>query len=281
MKINKTLKRALAIGVGAYILAYAGLAGYALVDIKKNFWNTFDKAQNFLTFREFSCEIDGRKKKLGLVGEKHLYNHKEQLFAGELIKRYETLAFEGSVNEPRSKIDRILDNVCSTLNYPYIYFYATGSGRRAPHPYDIERLKNSLYNSLLQKEKIIPLIPLEEHSATDDMNLTQKALAFIESAKELAIAPMAYFKGKKELNLPRENKEKSPQEAQKELGWYRANGEKRDYIMADKIVTILEDDKTDNLLCAVGKAHVEGIISNLEQMINLERIKTEQEKAEK
>ena len=40
--------------------------------------------------------------------------------------------------------------------------------------------------------------------------------------------------------------------------------------MADKIIDILEDEKTNNLFCAVGKSHVDGIISNLEKRIKLE-----------
>ena len=249
MKINRTLKRALAIGLGAYITAYAGLAGYAAIDSKRNFWKTFDNAQDLSNFKEFSCEIDGKKKTLGILGEYHNYSEKEMHNAANLIEKYDTIALEGSADKTKSKLFCGINQI---LNYPSVWFYLNGSGRRS--------LGVDFKNA----------VSLEDKNPIDELNLIQKAIATGDSIEGLLTAPLAYFKGQNELKMSKEQADKEAKKYQKGLTWYYSNGEKRNEIMADKIIDILEDEKTNNLFCAVGKSHVDGIISNLEKRIKLE-----------
>lgn len=56
----------------------------------------------------------------------------------------------------------------------------------------------------------------------------------------------AYFEGKKEADG-----QENYNWAQKGLGWYRVNGEKRDHIFSDKLEELLRDGKTRDVLCFI------------------------------
>jgi len=246
---TKLLKKILGVGAAAYIMAYAGLGGYALLDSKHNSDINSDRAPRMSEYREFKFDINGKKKKLGIIGEYHGYNHNERKYAVSIIKQYDNVALEGSAQESKSKLFSEADSILSAVP---AYFYTTGSCRRCPNAYLL-----AFFNG----KKIMPL---EENSALDNMNFGQKSAFLADDVKNILIAPYYYFDGKKEIEHPNIN------DSEKNSLYFYTNGDKREKEMSEKIVRKIKDEKTDNLLCFVGKSHLEGIISNIGKEIKLE-----------
>jgi len=245
---NKWLKKVLGIGFAAYLTAYAGLASYAVIDSKRNSDINSEKAPIRLEYKELKCDINGKKKKIGIIGEYHSYNRNETRYASSIVKQYDNVAFEGSDQKPESKLLLKADDITGFIPN---YFYLNGSHRRSPNAYLI---------ALIDGKKITHL---EEKPAVDKLTFAQKSAFLADDIRAMLIAPYYYFKGKQEIAQAKIN------DSEKGASYWYTNGERRDKEMSEKIIQLIGDKKTENLLCIVGKSHLEGIISNIEKKIKL------------
>ncbi len=93
----------------------------------------------------------------------------------------------------------------------------------------------------------------------------EKARLFGEAVFSALTAPLAYYEAKNE----------TPHDASEYANFtYRESLiDNRDKVMAGGIVDLLEKEGVDQLLATVGRAHLEGVISNLSKQVELREIK--------
>ena len=256
--MNKTLKKIMAIGFGTYLTAYTGLASYAILDYKKNQDKIFNEAPNLLIVKEYSAEINGKKKKLALVGEAHNYTDKESRYASEIMEKYGDIAKEGSDKEIKSKK---FAKICVYVSIPSGYFYLTGSGRLAPN----SSFLVTLYTAANNKRKFC----LENQNPYDSLNKTQKGMILTELIKHSLTAPLEYFKGKSENELSlKDYKILIDKKRNNSVLRYLNNGQ-REEKMAKKIEEIISKDDIDSLACFIGASHLDNIDSILKEKLRL------------
>lgn len=256
-KMNKKLKKLMGIGLGTYIAAYAGLASYAILDYKKNQDKIFNGAPNLLIVKEYSAEINGKEKKLALVGENHHYTDKESKYASEIMEKYENIAIEGSDKEIKSKK---FAKLASYFNYLSGNFYITGSGRIA--------LNSNFLSAIYTKANGKKRFCLEDKNPLDGLNNTQKARFLAMSAISVLFAPKEYFEGKDERNISLEEYKKITDEERNNQPLY-CNSDEREAKMAKNIEDILNREDIDSLACFIGASHQNIIESKLKKKIEI------------
>ncbi len=264
--MNSVLKKVLAAGASLYLTAYALLSGYALIDYWKNGREIKENAPNHLIVREYSADINGRKKNFALVGENHLYNKKEMHNAVELIKSYDNVALEGSLDSRGRGLDRKITALASAMPR---YFYISGAGRSA--------LNSVIISGLYKKPFKEKVFPLEAKDPLDNLNKTQKIGLFFETLGYLMTAPLEYFKGKSEKDISLEDYEKSAESERKALGDNYLNCGEREGKMADNIASIIKANNRGSLVCFVGAYHLNKIDSILKSKLKLKRVICEKE----
>ena len=257
--MDKTFKKIVAIGIGTYLTAYIGLAGYAFLDYKKNQDKIFENAPNLLIAKEYSAEINGKKKKLALVGEAHNYTDKESRYALEIMEKYGDIAMEGSDKETKSKK---FAKLFAYLNYLGSNFYLTGSGRIAMD----SNILSAVYTKANGKKRFC----LEDKNPLDGLNNNQKTMLLAKSAIDVLSAPIEYFKGKAERNISLEKYKKITNKERNQIFLHSIlNSDEREEKMAGKIEDIISKDDIDSLACFIGASHLDKIDSILKEKLRL------------
>lgn len=263
-KMNTILKNGLAIGAGAYFTAYALLSGYALIDYKINKEKIEENAPNHLIINKYSVNVSGKKKELTLVGERHLYNKKEQRTARDFVRDYEYIASEGSVKHAKNKL---YEKTSEWLSYPSSHFYIMGSGRSYA---DTARIIG-IYRMFGMPHK--NPIALEKEPADNNFNFGQKAVFLWDCVKSLSTAPLKYFKGKNERNISKEKWAEEAKKGRNSFTWTYLNSGKRENEMSEKIGDILNKGHVNKLAVFVGASHLENIAHSLEMKMKMEKRK--------
>ena len=257
MNTKKFLKDAFHSALSLYVSAYMGLTGYEIYDAAKR--NIQEDRKNHQTsnldFHSFEVDMCSETKSLTLVGEVHLYNKTESKIARELVAKYKLIASETGMTSPFSlSFGNFLYS--TILTFPLglqMFYYQLGSDRwhssirTIANNNDIEVLKlespNNGFNSLSSKERIMFLG---------------------EMIKGAALAPIIYFDARSDNNITLDAKN---------FPYYSSLVEKRDIVMANSLIRILEDTEADSCLAAVGDAHLPGIIDHLKKHLCIEEVK--------
>lgn len=252
--VNKALKGALKYGLTWFVAIYMGIGGYAALDYKLSHSKKIEeKTKNTLVIQKYNVPLEDRIKELTIVGETHLYNSKETEFAKDFIDNYQHVARESNPKEPS---DPLL-TITALGSIPAFLFYSMGTGRSLFNP--------TLASLAKQKGKTVYFLEEGEDEFNKRATLGQRFAQVGYAIFGLAVAPVAYFEGKREL-------EGNHTKKNEELTNYLYNMDERDGIMAKNILKILEKDEVDSLLCVVGKAHARGIVKRLEGKVNIERL---------
>ncbi len=242
-----TLKKALAIGAGAYFTAYALLSGCAILDIKKNSEIIYQNAPDNLIINEYSAKINGRKKKLALIGEHHCYTQKESKHATELIKEYKNVGLEGANKKAENKV---FESIVNNFPGPNAYFYLNGSGRLD--------LESGILSYLHARNS---RFYLESKNPIDSLNFLEKARILGKATLYNLAAPIRYFTEK--------NKALSGKDS-KRIPKFSGRLSNREKEMSESIESILNKDNINSLAVFVGSSHLENIAHALEMKMKLE-----------
>jgi len=216
-----------------------------------------------MQYYEYLTEVDGLEKKVGILGEIHIYTSLESIFAHSVIPNYETIAMEG----PKKGSTPFF--FCVGLLYvPVILAYMAGTNRSFNNP-------TAKAIAKIHRKEIITL----EDDTDQLFPFTQKLAFGLVGLLSIPISPYLYFKYKMNgdpfehgtKNYEKKMKRKKSLVSKLTSYAYFNNLEQRDRVMAERSIDLLRSER-DNLLIVCGEAHVPGITENLRKQLDLEEV---------
>ena len=197
-----------------------------------------------MKYRRYVVNFEGLEKRLGILGEIHLYTSEESKIAESLVDKYDHFGIEGS-EKPS-----LYFSVLRMLILPEIYAHSVVG--RSPNNADLESLAKS-------KNKSVTML---EPEIEKTFSLLQKIALFTYVAISFVSAPFTYLELKKNRKLQKKNNWIS---RLSNFSIY-SNIETRNKIMAQNSIAILR--KVDNLLIVCGEDHFEGLERQLRNIID-------------
>jgi len=192
-----------------------------------------------LKIDEYKAVVDGKEKKLCLIGEYHVYNLPEHNLSEKLAEGYNNYASEITVenqnNQPLS--DMLYGVVLSMFKVDLISAFFGKKG----YP-------NLSLSLGLNGQKVHSL----EESPWKPFNFHEKIKLLTDDGA---------FKSCGDFNKDYEMVKKSPS--------YEPLVKRRDKIMADNLAKLLKKEDTNDLLATVGRAHLEGVTKYLSEQVKL------------
>lgn len=253
MRIQNIAKGFLKWVVIPYAVSYVAATGYAAVDY--NFFNPNRIEQNQpqgLQVRRYTARINGEEKYLTLVGETHIYNLAEFKLGRKLVNEHTSFAGEVGSDDELPSGDALFNRINAELWRIPFKFYQYGSGRRYGGIDLITEKKGNKIHGL-------------EKNPYESLSLREKASILVWSVSGFLTAPVDYYVGRFE----------DPSDYT--AGCSGLIGEeslitKRDPVMAESIVRLLERADVNDLLVTMGSCHLDGVIEKLEKDIDLQQV---------
>lgn len=216
-----------------------------------------------MRYKEYSAShhLDRR---IGIFGEMHIYNKTESKFAREIVPRFDIVASEGS-----GKKDYLF--WVGLLYIPMAFAMIFGTDRRSP---------DTAYNIARQSGKEIFHL---EKDTRHLFSFTQKAAMALGGLASMPFAPLEYMNYKKngdpyttgtKAYEKRIAEEKSGKKSllQKLIDYgFASNLKERDKLMAEKSFDIFQQS-AKNLLIVCGEMHLDGIVENLHNKLELKEV---------
>jgi len=215
-----------------------------------------------MRYKQFLTTINGEEKRLGILGECHLYTTQESRFAEEIVLQFENFAVEGT-----SKASVL--GVIADISMLPAYICLSGIPERSPD--------NA---TALQFARLYQLMTFE---LEDQYRLTSlRAGAFVIcGVTDIVESPFAYFwlkkngdpytPGTKAYAKLKEQKEKPTLLSR--IADFATDVEGRDIKMALRSFEVLKT-VPKNLLVSVGDHHLDGIVSHWHRMLPLEETRS-------
>jgi hypothetical protein len=205
--------------------------------------------ENGMKYEEYKVTFQGGlEKKLGLLGETHIYRPEETDFAKEIVKNYECFASEGSNRKN-------LSNIALSLALAPSYFLLRPYFKKTARSFSNKTSGDIAYE---QKKKI------NYFHDTDYVGIGKKlilaalpVITFLTLPVTVPLAAIYYFFKKDK------SKQNPPSKLMKKFSDYIYSMKKRDNYMATKTIDYLQNSK--DLLVRCGKAHLAGIYDNLQK----------------
>jgi hypothetical protein len=210
-----------------------------------------------LDINEYALKINGIEKHLTLVGEWHDYNKKEYETAKALIKQYKNIASEPGFSWKGYSMKNKLFLIRSLIPRKIVYFYQhLGNGRwyasisrtavkQGRKVYELEPPNEPLdlfqddFRNCLFREYVQGAFSLKGPS--DKYKLAKGTdIGYASLAKQIKIKQGPYIP--KGMGIP-----------------------KRDEVMAENIIALLEKNGVDSLLATAGNGHIPGILKHLSE----------------
>ena len=205
-----------------------------------------------MDYEEYSLQIEGIEKKLGVIRENSpYYSDRESEFAQEKISQYHNVIIEGTDELWNAKYNTIN----GVLAFPFNCISAKIKGKS---------VKKTAYN--IAKPQGLHIYRFED---TDDKlySLPQKG-CFL--GLDLLCYRIPLTMGLMTVML-KINKEKDASESYKKINDFMYNRGKRNKLMADKTYSILK--KQDNLLAVCNKEESIGLLNNIKKHVHLEKVR--------
>jgi len=219
-----------------------------------------------MRFKEYNANVSGLEKKLGLLGECHIYTPDESRYAAQVVSQYDTIAMEGNTKFTFMAL-------IGRLYVPQIIAYTAATNRSLSCTTAEQHAKRS-------GKKIINFEDCSKLSLMQHITLALIGLASMPFAPlfylQLKKYGDPYERGTKAYEVMRQNKEKSKKSPKMGLIKYAANLKGRDIIMADKTADIISREETSSLLVICGEGHLEGIERRLQGRFPLTETKSEE-----
>jgi hypothetical protein len=255
MRIKKIASNVWKYSKRAYLAAFIAVNLHIGYDFAKNHISEKDDKPSIcnLAFHRYKTVIDGKEKQFTVAGETHFYNETESKLAKMLVSQHDIFANECGdkpiINMPLK--DSLFGLALATSLTPGMLYDTLGSQR--------------YYDGIdeFSQRKIKGILPLEEDSFSHLSN-SEKVKLLIESIISIPLAPLQYYSAKNETPFS--------EEKYKDFEYRDPLVTKRDSDMADGIVKLLRKPEVNNLLASVGRAHLAGVIKNLNQRISMQEV---------
>ncbi|MBS3113621.1 hypothetical protein J4448_00820 [Candidatus Woesearchaeota archaeon] len=251
--------------VGLYALAYLEFTALAMYDSYKRYGHPTQQEQaQALIVKRYKVRINGKEKNFTLVGEAHYYNQKEHELGKKLVDEHQHFAYEGGKQSNQSLGNLVYQEAFEFLMKIPIFYTKLGTGRfydnilliAKQRGHKVQRLENS-------------------YKPFDNLPLERKLELLRIAAYGALVGPLLYHQARL---LEPMLAELSESELENLIKWtdpvlHKHLVEERNKIMSREIAGILKQDTIDKLLAGVGKGHLDDIIRDLSQQIELIEIK--------
>lgn len=218
-----------------------------------------------MRYKEFKVRDNGLEKKLGILGDTHIYTFDEFEFAEDVLLNYDNIAHEGS------KKKSLYLALTSLLMIPQLIGLVAGTDRSITHPPAKEIAKSYHKNIHHIENNFSTICPLKQKIA-----LTLYALVSIP------LSPFTFYNCKKygDPFTPGTEAYKKRKEMQNKkkskisrflISGYKGTIPIRDSEMASQATELLKG--MDNLLIVCGERHLDGIVKNLHKALDIEEVK--------
>jgi hypothetical protein len=202
-----------------------------------------------MEYQEYKVTFKGGlEKRLGLLGETHIYRPEETEFAREIVKNYDNFASEGSNRDN-------LSNLVLSLALVPTYFFAKPYFNKTARSFQNKTSGQIAYE---QKKKI------NYFHDTDYVGFGKKLMIAALPVLTLITLPITvpfaaiYYAFNKDKTKP------NPiSKIFRKFSDYLVSMKERDKCMATKTIDYIQNSK--DLLVRCGKAHLTGIYSNLQK----------------
>lgn len=200
--------------------------------------------------QRFDAQIKGKPKRIGILGERHLYNDRESSFARNIVRDYDNFGAEKCAHI--STFEKSLITVAGLTFIPYALAHYLKHDDLSEDAED--------YAKRVSKN-IIPLDVMVNPLKVLGLSLYTLAVSPI-------LIPRRMFESKEENLRKRMNKEDLLIKGEKRgsLMNFLGDVDKRDAHMAKTAYDFLSHDENNNLLINCGMNHVPGIRRNLEKL---------------
>ena len=254
-QVKSIAKKAALLG-GAYLIAKLAFSAPIFYDYFKENRERIKSGQTAqnLNINEYTLKINGLEKHLALAGEQHDYNENEHKIAESLVKQYRNIASEPGFSRKGMTVKNRLFWAKMIIPVKIVNFYQhLGNGRWY---LSISR------TAAKQGRKVYELEPVNE-----PVDLLKKDF------KECMA--MMYSKGAFSLKGPRDEYEFAKGEDIAYASLPRQDSipsdddgfgsPKRERVMAENIIALLEKDGVDSLLATAGNKHIRGILKYISE----------------
>jgi hypothetical protein len=251
MKIKGKIKKALKWAGIAYASAFLAINAHIIYDYNVN---GPKKPELTLQVHNYDVEVQGKHKRLTLVGEIHTHNLEDKKKAEELISSNHFFANECNANTfyEMNVPEKVYLKTLSELGALPSFYYHLGSGRE---------YSNMLRTAYQNKKEVFALET--GRSSLEDLSTFQRLATIAMSAVKLPLAPLQYYNGKSEPKLTEEYAR------EKKILFKEENGTKRSIKMAREIDLLMRHPQIDSLLATTGVYHTYEIIQCLKSNPNL------------
>lgn len=232
---------------------------YSRVVILKEFLNKI-LSEEQMRYREFLAKGNNLEcRVVGILGENHLYRAEETEFAKEIVPTYSNIAMEG--NDKSSDFA----NIVAYLFLPAMIAYATATNRTIPFSqiFSPQHYHETAEGIAIAHRKNIHYL---EEDRDEQLAWWQKAGIMGLGLASIPLSPVTYVYEKIRGDRPATTVKLDG------IQGALANVVNRDKSMAERSLTLLRSGVRD-LLVVCGAGHMEGIIHNLSQRIELKKIK--------
>ena len=199
-----------------------------------------------LKYREYNISsANGLEKKVGIIGEIHLYNETEKKFVDQVMLKYDAIAREGI------QTTSLLSTMVYHSTKPILWIIKKAIPER--------KYLFSTRNIPIEKQMhFYDLEPEETLTLGENIKLLCGFLVTI------AFLPLVYFRIKSNPHFrDPKNRDNS----------YYSLVHRRDKTMAKRAAEIIQQEDSGNVLLVVGGAHLEGVVQHLHQYLIMEETK--------
>lgn len=215
-----------------------------------------------MEYVEYIGKASSSEKRLGILGEVHIFDENETRMAEHIVPEYDTIAGEGIGHNP------FFVNFASFLSVPLFIAYTLGIKNRTLDNRTTEDIAKSYGKKIVELENL-----------SKSFSPLQKAAFVTQGAVKSLISPFLFINLKLfgDPNLIGSKAYEIEEKRKKENGFfYRLENyplhsvrPKRDKNMAETAIEYFRNHN-ENLLISCGRNHLEGIVRNFESERDLE-----------
>ncbi|AJF62066.1 TPA: hypothetical protein HA239_05605 [Candidatus Woesearchaeota archaeon] len=210
-----------------------------------------------MRYIDYTIDVGGLEKRIGVLGENHIYNDKDVMFASQIMPSYDILLREGNNNAESSLLFRLV----AFMSLPLYLAYSFASDRSFLNP-SVKDIAEEL-----GKE-----IRWLDYDMAKSYPIINQAMIFLVSTMSIFRAPFIYkdiktngdtlTPGTKNYEKYMFGQMKGYNNFFEKLDLFKSNVYGRDSYYYGQLSSLLKED-ANNILVSVGDAHYLGIISRL------------------
>ncbi|MDP3733644.1 MAG: hypothetical protein Q8R37_00275 [Nanoarchaeota archaeon] len=213
-----------------------------------------------MKYREYKVNDDGLEKRLGVLGEVHLYNAAESAIAEVIVPTYDTIGMEGSGKST------VFNSLLALVYTPSGLAYAAATGRLKSSADQIAKKHHKQIIRLEESENVT--FPFLQKLSIITMGLISIPLVPFDIYRYLKFGDPS-CEGTEAYQKRLEIEQKNGLLTKFQNYAFKNNFPIRDAMMADKAIEILQT-RSNNVLVICGKKHFPGVTAHLQKKLDLE-----------